>query len=92
MPRVVVTAHVADTVKWEAGFRTRGDLFRSETVTKPIAFGISEGNEVVVCFEPDDLEVFLKGLESSATADAIAVDGVKCETVKIYVMDKEFQP
>ncbi len=92
MPKVVVTAQVEDPVKWEAGFRTHGDLFRSETVTKKIDFGISEGNEVAVCFEPDDLEVFLTGMESSATADAMAVDGVKRETVKIYVVDKEFQP
>ena len=87
---VVVTAQVEDLVKWEEGFRTHGDLFRSETVTKPIAFGISEGNEIAVCFEPDDLGTFLKGMDSSATANAMAVDGVKRETVKLFVLDKEF--
>ena len=92
MPKVVVTAQVEDPVKWEKGFRTHGDLFRSETVTKLISFGISEGNEIAVCFEPDDLEAFSKGMESAATADAMAVDGIKRETVKIYVIDKEFQP
>ena len=90
MPKVVVTAQVEDLVKWEEGFRTHGDLFRSETVTKPIAFGISEGNEIAVCFEPDDLGTFLKGMDSSATANAMAVDGVKRETVKLFVLDKEF--
>jgi len=63
MPKVVVTAQVEDPVKWEKGFRTHGDLFRSETVTKLITFGISEGNEIAVCFEPDDLEAFSKGME-----------------------------
>ena len=91
MPKVVVTAQVEDSVKWEEGFRTHGDLFRSETVTKPIAFGMSEGNEIAVCFEPDDLGTFLKGMDSSATANAMAVDGVKRETVKVFVLDKEFK-
>ena len=27
MPNVVVTAQVEDSVKWEAGFRTHGELF-----------------------------------------------------------------
>ena len=91
MPKVVVTAQVEDSVKWEEGFLTHGDLFRSETVTKPIAFGMSEGNEIAVCFEPDDLGTFLKGMDSSATANAMAVDGVKRETVKVFVLDKEFK-
>ncbi len=28
MPMVIVTAQVQHPVKWEAGFRTHGDLFR----------------------------------------------------------------
>jgi hypothetical protein len=31
-------------------------------------------------------------LESPATAEAMEADGVKRETVKVYVMDKEFTP
>ena len=38
MPKVVVTAQVENVVKWEAGFRTHGDLFRNAyTVTTPVA-------------------------------------------------------
>jgi hypothetical protein len=33
--------------------------------------------------------LYLKGLESQETADAMAYDGVKRETVKIFVLDKE---
>ena len=46
--------------------------------------------QIAVCFEPDDLGTFLKGMDSSATANAMAVDGVKRETVKLFVLDKEF--
>ena len=56
MPKVVVIAEVEDRVKWEEGFRTRADLFRSElAVTKPVHFATIEGNQVAVCCEPDDL-------------------------------------
>ena len=49
MARVVVTAQVEDAVKWEKSFRTHGDLFRSQTVTKPINFATIEGNMVALC-------------------------------------------
>ncbi len=91
MPKVIVIAQVQDPVRFEEGFRTHGDLFRSETVYTPIDFSIIEGNEFGVCFEPDDLNAFLEGMDSPETAEAMAIDGVKRETVKIYALDKEFQ-
>ena len=91
MAKVVVTAQVEDAVKWEKSFRTHGDLFRSQTVTKPINFATIAGNMVAVCAEPDNLDTFMKILNSSATADAMAADGVKRETVKVFVLDKEFK-
>lgn len=47
MPKVLIVAQVENPVKWEAGFRTHGDLFRSQTVTKPVNFGTIEGNQAV---------------------------------------------
>jgi len=90
MPKVIVVCQVEDAAKWEAGFRTHGGLFRSQTVTKPIGFTVSEGNTVAACFEPDDLATYLKGLDSADTAAAMAFDGVKRETVKVFVLNKEF--
>ena len=91
MPKIVVTAEVEDPVKWEEGFRTHGDLFKSQTVTRPINIATIEGNEVAVCFEPDDLDTFLKILDSPATAEAMELDGVKRETVKVFVLGEQFQ-
>ncbi len=48
MPRIVITAQVEDLVKWEEGFRTHGDLFRSQTVSGPIGIATNEGNEVAL--------------------------------------------
>ncbi len=92
MPKVLVTAEVEDLVRWEEGFRTRGELFRSFTVDALVTFGTTEGNEVAVCVDPDDLDTFMAGMESAATAEAMEADGVKRETVKVFILDKEFQP
>jgi hypothetical protein len=90
MPKVIVTAQVQDPVKWEAGLRTHGDLFRSYTVRAPVYFAIA-GNEVAVCMEPENLDTFKRAMESQATVKAMAFDGVKRETVKTFVLDKEMK-
>ena len=92
MPKVVVVAQVKDAVKWEKGFRARGDLFRNSfTVTAPVGFAISEENEIAVCFEPADLNKAMEALNSPATVEAMAADGVKGDTVKVFVLDKELK-
>jgi hypothetical protein len=92
MPTVIITADIEDAAKWETGFRTHGELFRSQTVNKPISFTVTELNQAVVLFEPDDLEKYMQVLDSPATAEAMDFDGIKRETVKVFVLDKEFDP
>jgi hypothetical protein len=89
MPRVIVTAEVEDAAAWEKGFRTHGDLFREQTATA-INFTVTDGNEVAIHFAMGDLDKFLELMDSSATAEAMEFDGVKRDTVKIFVLDKEF--
>lgn len=90
MPRVIVTARVKDAAKWEAGFRTHGALLRSMTSTVTY-YTMSEGNEVALYAEPADLDKYFEVLESEATAQAMAFDGVIRESVKIFVLEKEFR-
>jgi hypothetical protein len=61
------------------------------TITKSITYGISEGNRIAVCGEPSDLAAYMKVLESPATAEAMAFDGVLRDTVKVFVLDKEIE-
>ena len=91
MKKVIITADVEDAATWEEGFRTHVEYFKSLTVSKPIQFTASEKNQVAICIEPDNLDKYLEGMDSQETADAMAHDGVKRETVKIYVLDKELQ-
>ena len=88
MPKVIITAQVQDPVKWEAGFRTHGDVFKTYTLRVPVQYTVS-GNEVALCMEPENLDTFMRAMESQATAEAMASDGVKRETVKTFVLDKE---
>jgi len=86
---VVITARVNDAAKWEEAFRTHADLFKSETAQSPVRYTVSKANEVAVMFNVTDLAKFQEVMASQATADAMKMDGVKRETVKQYVLDKE---
>ncbi len=92
MPKVIATAQVEDAARWEQGFRTHGELFRSQTINKPIHFTVTDQNRIVIYFDLDDLDKFFEILNSPATEEAMASDGVKRETVEITVLDKEFDP
>lgn len=85
MPRIIVTAEVEDPVAWEKGFRTHGDLFRAQTCSQ-MEYSIN-GNEVAVLASPQDFDAFMALFEAPDTAEAMEVDGVKRETVKVYIVD-----
>ena len=89
MAKMVLTAQVENLEEWEKAFRTHGDLFRSQKLGSPILIGTTGDNEVALYEEVADFDSFTKALESSETAEAMAHDGVRRETVKIFVLDKE---
>ena len=92
MAMVVVTEKVEDVTKWEEGFRTHGEHFRNMGVTGPIGIAINDGNEIAVCFAPADVGKFLSQMGTPENVAAMEHDGVKGDTVKVYVMDRTFQP
>jgi hypothetical protein len=91
MPKVIVTSQVQDPVKWEAGFRSHSELFRKYTLRAPVHFAVN-GNEVTICFEPENVEKYKQMVASPETQAAMTSDGVKRETLKMIVLDKEFKP
>jgi hypothetical protein len=92
MPSVICTVQVENAAKFEQGFRTRSELFKSMTVNKPIHFNVAPENVVVIHFEPDDLDKYMEVMDSRATEEAMKSDGVNRDTVKIVPLDKEFDP
>jgi hypothetical protein len=90
MPRVIVTAEVENVEKWEKGFRTHGDLFRQMGVSR-MEFATGPGNRIAVCGETNNLDAYMKIYNSPTTAEAMASDGVKRETVQAFVLDKELK-
>lgn len=91
MSTIIITAAVKDAAKWEAGFQTHIDYFKGLSISQPIRYSTNEDNEVAIYIRPDNLKTYLEGLDTQETAEAMAYDGVKRETVKIYVLDKELQ-
>ncbi len=90
MSKLIVVAQCKDPVKWEQGFRTHAELFKSQTVNKSVSYGM-EGNQVAVCLEPDDFANFMRFMDSPATAEAMDSDGVLRDTVKMFVLDHELR-
>lgn len=91
MYKLIAIGYVDEIQKWEEGFRTHADLFKKQTVISPIFFGTSERDQTIaILFEVSDLDTFYGVLASAETAEAMAFDGVKKETVKVYLLDKEF--
>lgn len=89
MARVMITAEVEDATKWEEGFRTHGDLLSSMS-QHATYFTTTGDNQVALYSEPDDLNKYMEVLDSPATAEAMAHDGVKRDTVRVFILDKEF--
>lgn len=92
MPKVIAVAKVEDAARWEEGFKTHGDLFRSQTVNSTIRYGTTDANEIAIIFEPENLETYLEVMGSPATAEAMAFDGIDRESVRLFVIDGEFDP
>lgn len=89
--RVVVTARVADTAKWEEGFRTHGDLLSSMSLSASHYAVNDDSNRIAVYNEPESLDQFMTVMESQATADAMEFDGIDRDTVEVFVLDKVFE-
>ncbi len=89
MPSIIVTAQVEDSANWEKGFLTHGELFKDMTATA-VRFTATDENEVAIHFEVDNADKYFELMEAPVTAEAMAFDGVKRETVKVFVLDKEF--
>jgi len=88
MTKILIIAQVEDSAKWEAGFRSHVDLFRKMGITAQ-QFTTTTDNNVAICSETNDLAKYMEVFKSPATAEAMGSDGVKRETVKVFVLDKE---
>ena len=88
MPKVIVTAQVENSANWENGFRSHAGLFKDYTATA-IDFSTTDDNEVAILWDVTNLDRYLELMDSPETAEAMAQDGVKRETVRVYVLDKE---
>jgi hypothetical protein len=90
MAKILVVARCKDQAKWEAGFRSHSDLFRTAYgVSKPVSYGMGDDDYVGSCFETNDLAKTLSAISSPETAKAMESDGLLQDTVKVLVFDKE---
>jgi hypothetical protein len=91
MPMVILTADVKDGRAWESAYRSHGDLFRAAGIGT-LHYTVGDDGHVVMCLDTDDVEGYMNFMKAQATQDAMKNDGVKRETVKLFVLDRKFSP
>lgn len=90
MPRFVAIYQVEDAARWEAGFRTRGPMFKDWTGVGTFHFTVSDAGQVVQYGEfVADMEEVTRSMQSPEGVAAMVADGVKPETMVIHILDKE---
>lgn len=89
MAKIFVLAKCKDQSKWEAGFRTHADLFKTEYGSNAVIYATGDGDYVGGCFETNDVAKTLSAISSPDTAKAMEFDGILRDTVKVFVFDKE---
>jgi len=91
MTRIVLTAQVENTQTWERQFRTHADMFREVGLAKVYDYSIGKDSNVAVSVEVSDVDAFLKVLESPENIAAMQNDGVRRDTVQVFVLDKSLK-
>ena len=89
MPKIILTADVEDGANWERNYRTHGDLFKAAGIGT-VHYTVGDDNHVVMCTDVDDVGAYMDFVSAESTQDAMKNDGVKRNTVKLFVLDKEF--
>jgi hypothetical protein len=88
--KAVITAEVKDAAAWESAYRSHGELFRSQGTSSPILLGTTDKNVVGTYEEFADVDAFNASLASAETREAMEADGVKVDSLRAIVLDKEF--
>lgn len=91
MTKIVVTAEVEDLEAWERGFRSHRDLFQEMGFASVYEYSIGKSSEVAVCVDVGDVDAFLASLDSPDNVAAMEADGIKRDTVRVFVFDKALQ-
>ena len=72
---IAVRAEVEDVETWRQGFKTHGDLFKSQGVS--VAYmGATDEKSVIGVFDTNDVDAFMRIFNDPATAEAMANDKI----------------
>ena len=84
---IAVRAEVEDVETWRQGFKTHGDLFKSQGVS--VAYmGATDEKSVIGVFDTNDVDAFMRIFNDPATAEAMANDKIT-GGVELFVLGKE---
>ena len=89
MPRVIFTAQVENSEKWEKGYRTHGELLKKYDHCRSPTLQRRKRMKLPSMRNPKIWTSSLRFLNLRLQQRLWLNDGVKRETVKVYVLDKE---
>ncbi|HPG22026.1 MAG TPA: hypothetical protein PLH75_04470 [Amaricoccus sp.] len=84
MPKIVATHEVEDVAHWLASPK-RAEVFDGIATDIRTFVHPTEKNRVAVAFDVADMDKFEAVLKSEAGAEAMKYDGVRPETIVVYI-------
>ncbi len=90
MTKVITTAEVKDGTKWKRVFQTHASLFREYTATQ-IDYAVTADNQVAILMDVKNVDTLLKLMAAPETVAAMENDGVKRDTVKVFVLGDDIK-
>ena len=87
---IAVREEVEDVSAQREGFKTHRDLFKSQDVVNAF-MGADDQNTVIVVFETNDVDEFMRVFKDPGTARAMENDGIT-GGVELFLLDETFRP
>lgn len=84
VPKLIVTHEVDDVARWLA-YPKREEVFASVLTNICTFLDASDPHKVAVSADVADMDAYRAVMNSAAGAAAMTYDGVRPETVKVYV-------
>jgi hypothetical protein len=84
MPKLVITHEVDDVAHWLASPK-RAEVFAGVATNLTTFVHPNEANRVALALEVSDMAAFEKVIASEAGAEAMKYDGVRPQTLAVYI-------
>ena len=87
---IAVRAEVENADHWKDNFKTHGDFFKSQGVTRA-HIGVANDKTVIAVFETNEPDEFMRIFNDPATGEAMSKDKIT-GGVEMFPLNETFKP